>query len=230
MKKGTTIILIILISISGYLIYDLFLFDYLNNMRLEQKKVELVDNYYKNETSFKNFSSLIKEIGNVDNLEFYEPNQISFSIYSKNHDSYNDVEPWFIDIISDNVNLKMDFRFNKDDSINMSFNDTIEKNNAWHFYVDTNLNDKRIIQLLEYIDVTPTKLSLIKKELSNLNCKALTKNNQLIKFRYAGHFGESLDYIIPFSPNNVEFEIVKIKDQFHYGITYDIVYCGITKW
>lgn len=228
--KILALLFIVFISISGYVISDLFLFDYFNNKRLEQKKVELVENYYKNEDSFTKFKSLIEGIGNVSNLQFFEPNQISFSIFSKNYDSNNDIAPLVLEIYNDGDSLTMDYQFNKDYSITLNNTDSVETFSKWQFYIDTDQNDKRIIQLLDYIDVSPEKLITIKNELSNLNCKALTRNNQLIKFRYAGHLGESLDYIIPLNQEEIENTIIKIKDKFHYGITNDFIYCGITKW
>ena len=229
-KRTTLIILIVFISISIYLAYDIILFDYFNNKHLEQKKVELVNNYYKNENSFIEFSSFIEEIGNVQNLEFYPPNRIRFSLYSKNHDLNGEVGPWVFEINQDNVELNIDYQFNKGDSIILSYNDTISEIGVWRFFVDTKLSDKRIIPLIEYLNIPAKKLSIIKRGLSNLNCKALTKNNQFIKFRYAGHFGESLDYIIPLRKIEMENEIVKIKDPFHYGITNGYIYCGRTEW
>lgn len=225
-RKILSTLLIIFISISGYIIYDVLLFDYFNELRLEKRKVKLVENYHKNEDSFKKFNSMIEGIGNINNLAFNEPNKVRFSVFGKIYDSI-DIAPIIIDINKDSLDIDYEF---KDDAVTLTFSDTILEFDNWKFYIDTDLNDKRITRLLDYINITPRKLNTIKNELKNLNCKALTKNSKLIKFRYAGHFGESLDYIIPLKHEEIENEIIKIKDVFYYGITSDFIFCGVTKW
>lgn len=225
------IIGLLLIGIIIWIAYDIHFKHVINNYQGRQIEKQLKKDFVKNSKGFEMISKYQSEFGNIWDLQFSKTDDyIRFEIKS---DSFStDIYNW--NRISAGETTKGDVKFlgvTKEDSILTKFNNeqfTVGK--PWVISFHGKKSNPDLKPILSLGNISLENFNTIEKLLKETNSIAFEKNDSTIMLRYAGHRGESYNYVTAVKNISPKENWNKLSEKwysFHYKSP---LFCGYTDW
>ena len=123
-----------------------------------------------------------------------------------------------------------DITFSDSNTLLVSYLDTSILLHNWVIDFDGNVHNPLVGKLLAYDNTTINQLKQLKPLLQKINCSHFDKDENLIRVRYAGHWGESFDYIIPITNTVNKGSLNNLSDNYYWEHRLSELFCGLTDW
>ncbi|MDP1816747.1 MAG: hypothetical protein Q8K92_20000 [Leadbetterella sp.] len=196
----------------------------INEYQKKQIAIDIQTNFWDKRQSFEELRDFSKKLGMLRNLEFEGNGNICFEVYDSLMNGNTTVANFiFAGEDSDIVFLEN----NEILSFSASGRFTCKD---WRIEFLGDKSHYTVERLLAYNGNTIDELNQLEQKLEDINCEGFDKDKNAIAIRFAGHFGEGFEYIIPLTDTlNVE-NWNKLTDDFYWIHFSQPMFCGWTDW
>ncbi len=232
MKKNIKYVIgLLLIGGLTWFAYDIHFKFVINEYQGNQIKKQLKKDFVKNSKGFEKIREFQSELGNISDLQFSKTDDyIRFKIKSDSLPTEN--YDWTrISAGETSINDLKYIGISEKDSIVTEYeNEKFTVGKPWIISYDGKKSNPELKQILSLKNIDLENLNTIKKLLKETNSIGFEKNDSIIKLTYAGHWGESYNYVTPIknlSRNENWEELSEKWYSFHYV---NGLFCGYTDW
>jgi hypothetical protein len=230
-KNIKTIIVALLIGVLIWFVYDIHFKYTINEYQGHQIEKQLKKDFAKNSKGFEMVREFQSELGNISDLQFSRTdNYIRFEIKSDSFPA--DIYDWIH--VSAGETSQTDIKFigiSEKDSIVAEYeNEQFKIGKPWVISFEGKKSNPDLKQILSLKNIDLEDLNTIQILLNATNSIGFEKNDSIVKLQYAGHWGESYNYVLPIKNLNQSVGFKKISENW-YSLHYQNgLFCGYTDW
>lgn len=211
--------------------YDIHFKFIINEYQGNQIEKRLKRDFAKNSKGFEKIRELQSELGNISDLQFSTTDDyIRFEIKSDSlpMDNYD----WIRIYAGKTTNTDLKFiGLNGRDSIITEFdNERFTVGKRWLISFEGRKSNPDLKQILSLKKIDLEHLNTIEELLKETNSIAFEKNDSIIKLLYAGHWGESYNYITPIKNLSKNESWDKLSEKWYSFHYINGLFCGYTDW
>ena len=222
------ILLVVVIIWFSYEIHFKYAIDRYQGSLIEK---QLEKDFVVNTKFFQIINEIKSGIGNISHLQFSKTGDyLEFEIKS---DSFTDMNYDQLPVSAgetSNQDLKF-IKISDDKNIIAKYaNEEIVVEKPWSIEYKGKKTNPDLEQILSLKNLNIKKLEIIEDVLNGTNTIQFEKNDSLIIIRYAGHWGESYNYVTPLKNLNERRNWKKLSEQWYSSHYIDGLFCGYTNW
>lgn len=217
--------------IFGWLVwtaYDWCLINIFNDLKAKRIEKRIPLNFFLHRDTFGDLLDFAKGLGRLEDLAFEGDDQISLTIYDSLLNDRTQLENVIIIEEASEYDLQS-IGFSESGEILVSTKEGITNTDKWVVYFEGKIDDPVLADLLSYSNTNMDQIISLRQRLSRVGCEAADINKELITFRYAGHWPEGYNYVIPLN-DTLNPGWNHLKDNFYWEHYRNELYCGRTFW
>lgn len=221
--------LTVLLGLMLWFAYDFHFKFVINAFQAKQIEKRLQENFHDNRIGFNELLTLSRQLNTLESVEFRENRKIHFQIYDSIQDR-NAFENDFISIGNNSSSNVSDIQFKDNNNILVISDDQAFTSDSWTIDFQGEIGNPLVEKLLSYNNISLEQLKELEEKLGKINCQGFDKTDSLITIRFAGHWGESFNYLFPLTDKSDNKQWNKLADNFYWGHYQNGLFCGWTDW
>jgi hypothetical protein len=120
--------------------------------------------------------------------------------------------------------------FKDRDTILIQWIDTTLSTSDWYLSFEGDINNPWLNTMLSLNDLRKDWVNDLIINLKDLNCIGVDKNEDEIRIRYRGHYGESFDYVVLLNDKNDSIKLNHLSNEYYWQHREWELFCGWTDW
>jgi len=221
--------IMVIASLTLWLSYDFHLKYVINNYQEKRIEKQLQVNFKSHLEDFEDLVTFSRELGTLENLEFYKTGIIRFDLRDSLLIDSLLSDTNIINVDDDELDVIENLRFT-DSTLFIKSSESESTYKNWMIWYRGRIDNPSVEKLLAYNQITLEQLSQLKNKLDKIKCEAFSKTDSLLTIRYAGHSGECFNYIVPLKPIKISDEWVKLADNYYWEHYRNGLFCGWSDW
>jgi len=221
--------LLLLAGILLGLVYEFWVVSLINDWKVQRIEKSLQENFYEHQEDFQALFVFSQSLKRLDHVAFRPNEQLSFQVSDSLLDPEQlEVAPINIgDAVFANASDVAFLDSNRVQVITGDQNYTVEN---WVITFEGSMTQPIVEKLLSYHQMRSDQLRQLRKKMVALDCSSFNKNDQLVAFRYRGHWGEGFNYLFPLTDTLPMEHWHPLAGNYYWEHYKADLFCGTTHW
>lgn len=225
-RKILSISVFTVVVFTGWLSYDLYFRQVLNNYERSARQQEMIENFEANKEAFNDFSRDATSLS-IQRFSLFEHDSIELELASEMHDN-SGIRTVHIGKLPYE---KIDVVYLNDSGhlVQVRGLDTFQ-DKRWHFIFHGKLDHSHLNRVFPIRKINREALKALKREMVQLDCHEYSWTPNSVTLRYAGHWGESLEYVFVHESSEIDSAWNKLGGNIYWSHRRNGLFCGRTDW